>query len=255
MNETDEKPSLDRLLAIHREIEDAATRQQVRLKLLGGLGIAISSPTEDEALMRGFGDVDFLAPRRGADEVQGLFRSLDYSLDPDSAQTVHRRQIWWPPAADTHVDVFLGAFEMCHTLDLEDRLDGSQPALPAADLLLSKLQIVELNEKDTIDVGRLLSTHELGADDSSGTINVPYIGDLLGSDWGFYTTVGDNLTAMEGASVFGRSAGTDAIEANRRRLLDALEEAPKSRGFRLRARVGRKARWYRLPEEVGDDFA
>jgi hypothetical protein len=253
MPESEEKPPVDRLLAISSEIRDATVTPGVRLKLLGGLGIALCSPTEDPALQRSFADVDFLAPRSQVDEVRDLFTGLGYSLDPSSAQTVHRRQTWWPPEEDTHVDVFLGVFEMCHSLDLGSRLDGPEPSLAAADLLLSKLQIVELNEKDALDIARLLSVHELGPDDSPGTINVPYVSELLGSDWGFYTTVTDNLSALAGAPTSSAAVASETIERRRRGLLDALEAAPKTRGFRLRGRVGRKKRWYQLPEEVIED--
>lgn len=246
--------STDRLIEMQGEIQDAAAAKGISLKLLGGLGIAVSSPTEDRALERGFADIDLLSRRSESLDVRALFEELGYGMDPSSALTVHRRQTWWPESGDTHVDVFLGEFEMCHTLDLEPRLDVTPAALPAADLLLSKLQIVELNEKDVIDVARLLSTHELGDDDSPGTINLPYICGLLGADWGFYTTVTDNLEALAGAGPVSAAGDTATIEDRRRRLLDALEAASKTRGFRMRGRIGRKKRWYQLPEEVIDDM-
>ena len=34
------------------------------------------------------------------------------------------------------------------------------------------------------------------------------------------------------------------------RYLQALEDVPKSRGWKFRARVGESKRWYELPEEV-----
>ena len=53
---------------------------------------------------------------------------------------------------------------MCHRLDLRSRLHIAGPALNPADLLLTKLQIVELNRKDAIDMIALLLAHPLGAD-------------------------------------------------------------------------------------------
>ena len=33
-------------------------------------------------------------------------------------------------------------------------------------------------------------------------------------------------------------------------VLERIEQAPKSRGWKLRARVGERKRWYELPEDV-----
>jgi hypothetical protein len=243
-----------RLVEIQGEITESAARRGLRLKLLGGLGIALASPSTDPTLERSFGDLDFLAAKGASRAVEELFRELGYEADPASLQSAHRRQIWWPPGGGTHVDVFLGAFEMCHTLDLSERLGGEPPTLFAADLLLSKLQIVELNEKDAIDTCRLLAAHALGPDDALGEINLPYVCGLLAADWGFFTTVTDNLAALADSPVLAGAAEREAIEQRRRALLAALEAEPKTRGFRLRARVGRKKRWYRLPEEIeGED--
>lgn len=241
---------VSRLVEIQATISEAANRRGLQLKLLGGLGIALASPTPDPSLQRDFGDLDFLAPTRASRTVEELFRELDFELDASSLRSAHRRQIWWSPGQETHVDVFLGAFEMCHTLDLTDRLGGSAPTLFAADLLLSKLQIVELNEKDAIDICRLLGAHALGAEDAEGLINLTYLCELLGGDWGFYTTTTDNLVALAGSPVLRRAEDGATIDGRRRELLAALEATPKSRGFRLRGRVGRKKRWYQLPEEI-----
>jgi hypothetical protein len=71
------------------------------------------------------------------------------------------------------VDVFLGEFKMCHRLDLDDRLGVDHPALPAADLLLTKLQVLELNRKDVTDVAALLTTHKLDERDEPGSDQPP----------------------------------------------------------------------------------
>ena len=107
-----------------------------------------------------------------------------------------RRQIWWTADRTTHVDVFLGEFTMCHSLDLDQRLPADHPALAAADLLLMKLQVVELNHKDVTDAAALLTTHRLGDDDAAGSINRQRIVEVLAGDWGFYTTATDNLERL-----------------------------------------------------------
>jgi hypothetical protein len=244
-----------RLYALHERILEAAQASGTPLKLVGGMAIELRSGPVPEGLGRTFGDLDYIARRRDRRAVEKLFELAGFVRDPASAQSAHRRQVWEPPEGGEHVDVFLGAFEMCHTLHLEDRLGGPHPALPAADLLLTKLQIVELNDKDRTDLIRLLSTHLLGDSDADGVIELAYLTGLLGSDWGLFTTVTDNLRVL--VSDQGMAAtpeGRDAAEISQA-LLEAAEAAPKSSAFRMRARLGRRKQWYRLPEELLEDGA
>ena len=162
---------------------------------------------------------------------------------------VAARQIWWTADGRTHVDVFLGEFSMCHRLSFDGRFLTGHPAMPAADLLLMKLQVVELNLKDAIDAAALLSTHRFDAGDEDGMISREHLISVLTEDWGFYTTAGDNLAQLPTIIRHVDATVADTILAACDELLGALESTPKSRVFKLRARVGRRKRWYELPEE------
>ena len=145
--------------------------------------------------------------------------------------------------------MFLGEFAMCHRLDLDERLGVDHPALPAADLALMKLQIVELNHKDVTDLAALLTTHTLGDDDGDGSINRHRLVDVLAADWGFYTTTGDNLERVPGlVSEIDEELGQH-VAATAGQIREEIERAPKSRAFKLRARIGRRKRWYEVPDE------
>ena len=156
------------------------------------------------------------------------------------------------------LDVFVGEFSMCHRLDLNGRLDLHPSALAASDLLLTKLQIVELNRKDMLDAVRILVAHEVTADE----VQVPPGGglDMLSSarlvevtrvDWGWYTTFTDNLGKVAAAApelLEPAAAGVVALRVAT--VLTALEDSRKSTRWKARAMVGRKVPWYELPEEV-----
>jgi hypothetical protein len=165
----------------------------------------------------------------------------------------HRRQMWWTGDGVDHVDVFLGRFEMCHDIDLERRVDESHQALGATDLLLTKLQVVELNAKDVRDAGALLRCLEISEDDEPGTISVRRLGEVLGGDWGFYTTFGDNLERIPDELVELAPDEVPAVRECAGRIAEALVATPKTRGWRMRAKVGRRKRWYTLPDESIDD--
>jgi hypothetical protein len=140
---------------------------------------------------------------------------------------------------------------MCHKIPLAARLDVDEPTIPLAELFLTKAQIVELNRKDMLDLFALVLDHDVGDSDKE-TINATYIAQLCAKDWGLYTTIwittekmeehlpASELTPDEQALIAGRLA----------KLRSAMESAPKTTGWKLRAKIGRKVRWYELPEEV-----
>lgn len=241
----------DGLLELTHRLIAAAGASGTPLKALGGVGVRLRVPDPPPALERSFADVDLAAPRRARRELEEVLggEGLQPEREFNTLQG-SRRQIWWTPDGATHVDVFLGEFSMCHSLDLDGRLGGDHPALPAADLVLMKLQVVHLNVKDVQDLASLLATHELAEDDAPGSIGMGRVIEVLAADWGFYTTATDNLERLP--ALVAEHAGGDvapAVAARSRELRDAVEAAPKTRGFRLRGRVGRRRRWYALPEE------
>ena len=143
---------------------------------------------------------------------------------------------------------------MCHELPLTERLTQLPDTLPAAEVLMTKLQIVQLNAKDRGDLYALLRSHEV-ADHDDRAINVGRITALTAEDWGLQRTFEINLDrlsaalAEEGLDDESRAVIAGRIEA----LAAAIEAAPKSRRWKLRARVGERKRWYEEPEEVDRD--
>ena len=119
-------------------------------------------------------------------------------------------------------------------------------------MLLTKLQIAEVNQKDLSDTAMLLWDHEPARQDGPGLLNMTAVTDRCAADWGLHTTVTDNLSAC--ADLLGELVSDEAhqarIAARIGQLSQALADAPKSLGWKARARVGRRVRWYQLPEEV-----
>ncbi len=147
--------------------------------------------------------------------------------------------------------MFLGTFVMCHSLPVAQRLEIEPETLPLAELLLTKLQIVELNEKDMSDMHSLIITHEVGTADAD-EINATRIAELCAGDWGLHHTVGRTLERL------GVDPPSYSLSPEQRQLVDqrlerlqrALEEQPKTLAWRLRAKVGERVRWYEEPEEI-----
>jgi hypothetical protein len=124
--------------------------------------------------------------------------------------------------------------------------------------LLTKLQIVELNEKDAQDALYLLSAYPVGDGDEPETISVNRVSEVVANDWGWWRTVTMNLDRI---SELARGLGSHLVPPDRRfdplealeRLRKLTNETPKSLRWRIKAKVGDRKRWYMQPEEVRHD--
>jgi hypothetical protein len=153
------------------------------------------------------------------------------------------------------LDVMLDRLDMCHVLDFQDRIALMPVTLHPTDLLLSKLQIVEINEKDLQDAIYLLARFAIGADDESGALDPTRLCQIVCADWGWWRTVSGNLERIASLAPedVARLAPPDPpLDPVRQagELLRLADEAPKSLRWKLRAKVGERVRWYELPEEV-----
>lgn len=148
------------------------------------------------------------------------------------------------------MDIFVDSFEMCHELPIGERLLVDSPTVPLAELFLSKAQVVELNEKDMLDLLALLADHPVGAGDEE-TINVDRIAELTAKDWGLWRTLIGTLEKIEGSlatAALDEPAGS-AVGERVSDIRKAISASSKSMKWKARARVGDRVRWYELPED------
>ncbi|GAB4215353.1 MAG: hypothetical protein OHK0022_55170 [Roseiflexaceae bacterium] len=231
----------------------AAQAQGLTLRLLGGLAVALHAPSAAlPALTRPYADIDLVALARQASPAERLLAALGYQPDREfNLLNGAERLLFRDPLHGRQVDVFVGQFNMCHRIPVAERLELEPLTLPLAELLLTKLQIVQLNEKDLRDICALLLDHPAGTGDAE-MINAERVARLCGEDWGLWKTAS---LGLERARAFAAGAGLDpqaqhTIEQRAAALLAALEQSPKSLRWRLRAAVGERVPWYELPEEV-----
>jgi hypothetical protein len=222
-------------------ITHAAEEAGVKLRLLGGVGVVAHCPRVLAGNPhREIADIDVATSRRDARVLTGLLEGLGYEPERRfNALHGDTRMIFRGPTGK--LDVFVGAFSMCHALEIDERLALDFPSLTATDLLLTKLQIVELNAKDAHDASLLLAEHPIG-EGNGDHIDVVYVQRLTGDDWGLWRTVTATLEQL--------SQLHPVVADPCRRLADAVHAGPKTRRFKLRARIGERVRWYELPEET-----
>lgn len=241
------------VLAEARRLADLAESSSVGLRLIGGAAIHLRAGERVSGELRRVPkDIDVAVAAGTGGEVTSLLTSGGYEADEAfNVLEGSRRMLFRDMVNGRQLDVFVREFSMCHRIPIEERLLLEPLTIPLAELLLTKLQIVELNPKDASDALAMLQAHEVATDDGA-TINAARVADLCARDWGLCKTATLNLDRLRGrlAELELRAAERERIAAGIAALAEAIEAAPKSRGWRLRARVGERVRWYEQPDEI-----
>jgi hypothetical protein len=237
-----------RLLALSHE-------QGVTLRLVGALAFARRCPGHahlQETLGREYTDIDFAGYGREADRILSLLSGAGYVDDPQVfVDSEGSRMILENPETRLHLDVFLDKLEFCHTVSWKGRLEIDGETIPLAEMLMQKMQIVRINEKDLIDTIMLLLEHPLTADDRG--INIDRIAMVCAKDWGWWRTLTMNLDKVRqmAASYPQLTDEEQARIAAQVALARArIEAGPKSLGWKLRAKVGDRKKWYREVDDL-----
>jgi hypothetical protein len=243
-----------RFIAAAKEIMGAAEERSVLVRLLGSLAYRIRCPENAHLLdemQRVLTDLDFASERKYAKQINALLPELGYAPDLEIAgATGGERYFFEHPMTGLGVDIFMDKLDYCHPISFKGRLGVHGETIPLAELLLEKMQIVELNEKDVKDTIVLLLEHDVGEEDGE-MVNVRLIARTLASDWGFYHTVVTNLAKV--STLLGEY---EALGEGQRRLVRErvsklvyrIEEEPKSLKWKTRARVGTRVPWYQSVE-------
>lgn len=233
------------------QIGEAAADLGLPLRILGGVAVALLCPSSRRPpLQREYADIDLATTGSAREDVVELMESLGYGGDREfNMLHGHRRLYFWDEANRRQVDVFVDEANLCHRIDLKRRIEVVPLTVSLADLTVLKLQIVETNEKDYLDICAIFADHDLT--DDEGGVNAAHIAALSAADWGLWRTF--EMVAERSRRFALELPDFDAAEvvAERlQRLRLKLADVPKSRRWKLRARVGEKKRWYEIPEEV-----
>jgi hypothetical protein len=222
------------------------------LKLFGGVAVWVQCPSARRPpLARECADVDFATLSASTSDVTRFFESRDYVPDKlFNALHSASRMTFSDRATGRPVDVIVDRFIQCHTIDLRPSLRSNELTIPITDLLVTKLQIVQLNDKDLRDLCALLADHPVVVDMPEAIDPRRLVG-LTSGDWGLEHTIRRTLDRLsEAPARFGlTSVVAQTVRERIADVLRVLDAAPKSIGWRLRAQIGERLRWYEVPEE------
>jgi hypothetical protein len=239
-----------------KHILKASAEAGILLRVIGSLAFQIHCPQFgylQAAMGRAYTDIDLAAYGKQSKQIQELLTSLGYTENREVFITSEgERAIFDKPETGLHVDVFYEKLDFCHTLYWKDRLEVDSPTIPLAELLLEKMQIVKINEKDVIDTIMLLLEHSLGDGDVE-IINMKRVAKLCADDWGLWRTTTMNLEKVrqlaqgyEQLTPEQKARVADQVK----NALTRLDAEPKPLAWKVRAKVGDRVKWYKDVDEV-----
>ena len=241
------------------ELVDAARDRGITLRILGSLAYRLHCPANIgffEAMKRDLTDIDFAANGEQRKEVRDYLAGLGLVIDHDILVTTEgKRYAFTDPATGMNVDVFFDELFFCHPITFRGRLELDYPTITPTDLLLEKMQIVEINPKDVKDSLVLLLEHPV-TPNTPDAIDPDYIARLLAADWGFYYTFTTNLMRLESEmpKVAFPAESTSLVHGRIEELMQRIERARKSTAWKLRAKIGTRIKWYQEVAEKGQTF-
>lgn len=245
---------LEDTIAEAERVAAAAHNQKVGVKLLGGAGIHLHSPSAQRPpLRRKYGDLDYAISTKDRKAALAFFPDIGYEANERfNLMQGDRRLYFFDGNNGKQVDVFIDIIQMSHKIDLRGRLGHEGPCASPSDLLLSKLQIYEVNRKDLVDLTALVLDHPIKSGDTEA-IDAAYVARLAADEWGLYRTLQINLGKLR-HTVDELDVDRDLVNARLDELWNAVEAQPKPLKWRLRAQVGDRMQWYQLPEEVRSPY-
>ncbi len=266
--EVDEEEFAEECINIVRKAEEKG----ITLRILGALAVYVHTRDDERCkeihkLRFGestpaFTDLDLIAYSKQYSQVKKFFE--DEGFMPDRMVNIlfgKRRLIYYHPQGKYHIDIFFDKLEFSHDVPFggepgEGRLDLSSPAITPTDIVLEKLQIHEINRKDLVDLVVIFLSHELSGRDGEKLVNMKYIAKLLADDWGFWYDAKVNLKKLEEFTESLRQEGVltdqeaNTVIAKTRALARALDDEPKTKKWKKRAKKGTSKKWYRDVEEL-----
>lgn len=249
----DEYPDPQVFLDEGKRIVDEAARRGVVMRVMGPLALHYYFPDRvglyaalERLGERYFTDIDFAAYGRGRQQIPELMEQLGYECDLNTMMTSGKTRHIYYGGAVPMIDVFFDKLEYCHTIDYGGRLEIDRYSVSLTDILLQKLQIWEINDKDLKDIEFLFVCSSIG-DGDEGEVNETLVARRLADDWGFWYTATTNLSRVkEHVDGVGALSGEQKVLVKEvaDRLAARIEDEPKTKGWAKRAKKGTSKVWF-----------
>jgi hypothetical protein len=258
------KPTTEFFIKRATEIVTRAHEVDAEARIIGGLAILIHSMDYIDLFKklrrldegeRQITDIDIITYKPHVNRLDSVLTKLSYM--PDFRVTMYygdSRRIYYSKDGSHQVDVFIDRLKYNHIIDFgkpsKGRLELDFPTITPSDLLLEKLQIHRIAEKDIKDIILLLRAHKISSEYEGDAIDLKRLQEVLSDDWEFWYEARLNL---EKVLIFLEKyrnehilddADAGDVEEKVKSLLRFLEEMPKTKNWLKRAKIGEKKKWW-----------
>lgn len=243
-------------MQIFEKIMEKAKEYDITMRVIGSLAFRIRCPIYkviEYKNKRFLKDIDFVIYKKDIVQVQELFFELGWTENQNVLRLFgDKRRIFYHPDKNIHSDIFIDKLRFCHEIDFRNRLEINFATISLIDMLLEKLQIVEINKKDIIDIMVLLSQYPVSFNGKNkGYIDGSYLAEICSRDWGWWKTATSNLKKVrELSDEYFEKKQADILKQRLALLTSFIERKPKSWKWKLRAKIGVKKKWYQEVEEI-----
>ena len=254
----EEYPSPGTYLEEARHLTDEAQKQGIILRVMGPIALHYYFPDYVDLYRsmerlgdRVFTDIDYAAYGKYRNKLVPFFEAHGYELEKRAAMLSGGTRMIFFGAKIPMIDVFFDKLNYNHPIDYRGRLEIHPLCVSLADLMLQKLQIVQINDKDLKDAMLLFLAAPV-SDTDKNAINAKYVAKLFSDDWGFYYTATINLKRIKEAMAGVRALTDDHRDIIAEKVdyfLKFIEDTPKSGKWKSRAKAGTGKPWY---QEVSD---
>lgn len=249
----DRYPKPEVFLAEGKRIVEEAQQRGIVMRVMGPLALHYYFPDHVDLYAalerlgeRYFTDIDFAAYGKGRKQMQPFMTEMGYDCDLDTMMTSGQTRHIYYGGAVPMIDVFFDKLQYCHEIDFAGRLELDGYSVSLTDILLQKLQIWEINDKDLKDIEYLFICAPIG-DDDDDKVNEGYVARRFADDWGFWYTATTNLGRVK-EHVDGVTALSEEQEAQVKqaadRLVARIDAEPKTKAWTKRAKKGTTKAWF-----------
>lgn len=241
-----------------QEIVELAEKKGATLRLIGGLAIRFHCHGPHSSHLRSYHDVDMFGLTKQLKVIYSVLGDFGYAPNVFyNTKTGGTRLQFTNRRNGEHIDIFLDKFRMDYTIDFRKRLNLDEVTIPVTDLLLTKLQIVRITEKDVKDIISILEDHETDSENPKEALEFNYISRLCSRNWGLEKTVLENINKIriliERNELLSPN-DTEAFGEKLSHLQEVIRNGRKTVGWRLRGLIGTRMKWY-SPIEIGEGEA
>jgi len=249
----DRYPKPEVFLSEGKRIVEAAQQAGITMRVMGPLALHYYFPDMVDLYARlerlgerYFTDIDCAAYGKSSGKMKGFMEGIGYECDLDTLMASGKTRHIYFGGAVPMIDIFFDKLDYCHEVNYKDRLELDDYCVTLADIMLQKLQIWEINDKDLKDIEYLFVTAEIGDDDNK-KMNQTYVAKRLADDWGFWYTATTNLGRVKE-----HADKVDALSDEQKakvkevadHMLARIEAEPKTKGWNKRAKKGTNKIWY-----------